>query len=147
MDSIHSHHDQVECMKCHSSFRYTPMGLLEGAPFRTVQELFAWEKREVENAARLDIPYTAAHATLITVSDHVETPIASGPMLMNRNELHCGDFCIPLTEISDMAMHGRHALVFTAGDQYYELKPAGDNTLKFHLLYEAHKKYACQAER
>ena len=147
IDSIHSQGDQVSCMKCHCAFRYTELGMLEGAPFTTVREMFAWQKKEVENAARLDIPYTAANARLITVAGHQETPVAQGPVIMNRQELRCGDFSIALSDISDMAMHGRHALVFTAGDLYYEMLPQTDNTLKFHLLYEAHKRNADTAER
>ena len=55
--------------------------------------------------------------------------------------LICGDTEIPLTEISDMSIHGRRALVFTAQKQYYELVPSKEaNALKFLWLYEEYAK-------
>ena len=145
MDTIRSTGNHMECMKCHSAFRYTEYGMLEGMPFQTVKELAAWEKNQVEQDTLLDIPYTAAQATLITVDNHVETQVAKGPLLMNREGLFCGDWHMPLANISELAMHGRHALVFTAKDVYYELIPQSENALKFHWLYEAHKNNAAQA--
>ncbi|HOS18227.1 MAG TPA: hypothetical protein PK438_02980, partial [Clostridia bacterium] len=49
----------------------------------------------------------------------------------------CGNTSIPLASISDMAMHGRRAIVFATTDNYYELTIAGaSNTLKFLMLYD-----------
>ncbi len=49
----------------------------------------------------------------------------------------CGDVSIPLSYISEMAMHGKRALVFSVNDIYYEVIPAnGFNSLKFHLYYQ-----------
>ena len=45
-----------------------------------------------------------------------------------------------LKDITDMAMHGRRALVFSTKEEYYELIPSEDaNSLKFHMLYQAYK--------
>ena len=59
---------------------------------------------------------------------------------MNSEAICCNGVCVALNEITDMAMHGRRALVFSTKDTYYELIPAmGENTLKFHMLYQVYK--------
>ena len=59
---------------------------------------------------------------------------------MDGENLICDDKVIPFYYITDFVMHGRMGIVFTAGKEYYELKPEeGFNALKFVLLYEAYK--------
>ena len=78
---------------------------------------------------------------MITVKKHVETLVAEGPVTLSRASLICGDMEIPLGEISDMSIHGRRGLVFTAQKQYYELVPSQEaNALKFLWLYEEYTK-------
>ena len=58
---------------------------------------------------------------------------------MDGKSLRCGDAVVSLEDITEMAMHGRHALVFSANKTYYELLPAeGCNTLKFLWLFESY---------
>ena len=59
---------------------------------------------------------------------------------MDGENLICDDKVIPFDSITDFVMHGRMGIVFTAGKEYFELKPEeGFNALKFVLLFEAYK--------
>ena len=61
---------------------------------------------------------------------------AEGAVVMDAQNLTCGDWSMPLREITDLAMHGRRAVVFSAKKEYFELLIVpGTNALKFHLLY------------
>jgi hypothetical protein len=59
---------------------------------------------------------------------------------MTRETFSCGDFQVPMAEITDLNIHGQKGIVFTANKQYYELRPAENcNALKFHLFYHTLK--------
>ena len=138
IDTMRSGGDTVDCTGCDLQFRYNVYGMLEGLEQKTVQELFAWEKNRVLEIAADGGVFTAPSGRLVSVRRHQETLAAEGPVRMDRQTLRCGGLEIPLEEISDMAMHGRQALVFSAGKVYYELVPE-TNALKFHLLYQAYR--------
>lgn len=141
IDTISSKGDTVSCSACNFTFRYDEYGMLKDAPFETVKELAAWQKKQVDAHALETLTYTSPCATLATIADHEETPIDEGVLSLSADALTCGNTSILLKDISDLANHGRNALVFTANKNYYELKPTkGSNTIKFLLLYQAYKK-------
>lgn len=141
IDSMHSEKDTVRCDKCDLTFTYDEYAILKGIPHKTVKELYAWQKQQVmQEAAAGQLVYTAPDGVLQSVSKGEEVVLAQGPISLSKEKLICGTYEIPFTDIMDMAMHGRHALVFSTADVYYELKPVEEsNTLKFHLLYEVYK--------
>ena len=139
IDTIQTDNDMVRCSACDLSFTYNEYGMLEGSTFKTVKELADWERLEVQKAAEADATYSACGGRLITVKKHEETLVAEGPVSLSRDMLICGNTQIPLHEISDMSIHGRRGLVFTAQKQYYELVPSPEaNALKFLWLYESY---------
>ena len=138
-DTMVSKADTVKCTACGLSFRYTPYGMLEGIEQKTVKELFAWLRQVVYDHAAADGVYTAQEGKLMTIDKHQETLVDEGTVELSRTMLRCGKTEIPLSEISDMAMHGRRSLVLSAGKVYYDLMIPNDNTLKFHMLYQVYK--------
>ena len=141
IDTMTSHDDMVECKECGHSFRYTEYGMLEGTKFDTVKDMSLWQQAEVAKIAAEGKGYTAGKAKLIQIEKHTETPVAEGFLSMDGEKLVCGDKEIPFDSITDFVMHGRMGIVFTAGKEYFELKPEeGFNALKFVLLYEAYNK-------
>jgi len=144
IDTLSSHDDVVECAACGHSFRYTQYGMLEGTACTTMKELSAWQREETAKHAAAGMTYTAPDATLVQLENHQEVPVCRGPVTMDGTELVCGDVRIPLSKISDLAMHGRKTLVFST-DVYYEMVPAeGTNALKFMWLYQAYKNIGAQ---
>jgi len=145
LDAMTSAGDRVTCKSCGLSFRYDKYGMLEGLPFRTVRELALWQEKEVARAAEGGAVYTAGHGTLARVAKHDEQPVDSGSITMSASELICGSTRIPMSDIANMTMHGRRALVFSTPGAYYELIPEkGWNTLKFLMLYQEYRK-SCAA--
>lgn len=140
IDTMKSCDDTVTCTECGHSFKYTEYGMLEGTKFDTVKDLSLWQQEKVSETASAGGGYNAGKARLIQIERHRETPVAEGLLTMDGEALKCGDKVIPMEIITDFVMHGRMGIVFTAGKEYFELKPEeGFNALKFVLLYEAYK--------
>lgn len=141
VDTIQSADDTVTCSACDMKFRYDNYGMLDGVAFNTVKELSDWQRKQVELAVADNQIYTAPSGRLITVQKHEETLVSEGSITLSSEALTCGDTVIPLSDISDMSIHGRRGLVFTANKQYYELVPSSQaNALKFLWLYEGYRK-------
>ncbi|MBQ3258647.1 MAG: 1-acyl-sn-glycerol-3-phosphate acyltransferase [Oscillospiraceae bacterium] len=136
-DSFTTAEDTVTCADCGLTFRYNRFGFLENAPFETLREFSDWQRAQTEADAERGTEYTASHGVLRRLEDHQEIPVTEGAVGMNGERLCCGDVEIPIRSITDLAMHGQRALVFTADKRYYELLPAkGNNVFKFFLYYD-----------
>ena len=140
METMHSQNDTVTCEACGYSFRLDEYGMLSDERFPTVQALSDWQKEQVALHVEQGLAYTTDFAELITVENHIETPLTTGPLYMDGNILRCGEQEFSMDTVSELAMHGRQAIVFTAGKDYYELLPKkGTNSLKYMLYYLAQK--------
>jgi len=140
-DTIVSQENLVRCTACGHSFRYNEKGMLEGTKFVTVREVFRWQKRRVRSMVEEGKSVSSPNGRLLTVENHVEAQVSEGSVSISAEGLRCGDTLIPLESISDLAMHGRHALVFESGRTYYELLPdRGSNALKYQLFFRAWQK-------
>lgn len=140
IDTMVSCDDRVACTECGHTFRYNEYGMLEGTKFDTVKDMSLWQQDEVAKIASAGKGYTAGKARLIQIDKHTEIPVAEGYLSMDGENLICDDKVIPFDSITDFVMHGRMGIVFTAGKEYFELKPEeGFNALKFVLLFEAYK--------
>ncbi len=136
-ESMYSERDTVSCKACGGSFRYTEYGMLEGLDYKTVRELSDWQKAEVARVADSGEGYAVDEARISTVKDHVESFICEGSFSMSADGISFGEIRIPIGEITDLAMHGKYALVLSRQKDYYEiLIPEKYNTLKFFLLYK-----------
>lgn len=138
-DTIRSRGDTVSCSVCGMSFRYDVYGMLQDAPFDTVQQLANWQKQQVQLDAADRTVYTIPDGALSTVENHVEQAVDRGTVTLSGETLRCGETEIPLEDILDMQIHGRHALVFSTRSRYYELLAPACNVLKFMLLYGAYR--------
>lgn len=137
VDTIHTSGNTVSCTACNHSFTYNEYGMLEKTRFTTVRELAAWQRKTLAELATEQFELAVPDAVLQTVSNHVEEILATGPATLSHEALTCQDVVIPLTDIVDMALHGRRNLVFSTSEKYYELRPAkGLNGLKLLWLYE-----------
>ena len=135
-DSYTTEGNAVTCGGCGHRFIYNEYGMLEQAKFETLYEFSKWQKSRTEADAAANADYTAAHAVLCRLEEHQEIPVIAGALRMNGEALTVGELVIPMQSITDLAMHGQRALVFTADKQYYELLPAaGSNVFKFFLYY------------
>ncbi len=140
-DTLSSKGDTVSCSKCGKSFKYTQYGMLEGVKFKTVKELSDWQKLKIDKDFNQGKEYFTENVTLSTVKNHIETQVAKGRLSMTPNSLVCGSVSLPMEDISDLAMHGQNALVFSVGKDYYEaITPKSTNALKFMLYYQAIRK-------
>lgn len=142
-DTLASAKDTVTCAECGGSFRYNEYGMLDGLPHKTVREISLWQETIVAEDAKSNAVYVAKQAQLSTIEKERQTVVADGPLSLSRDTLRCGDVTIDTAAIPDLAIHGRHELVFSANEKYYEIHiPNGGNALKFLLFFRECKKHA-----
>lgn len=139
LDTLHTHGDTVECSSCGLKFRYDEFGMLHGVPFDTLKAYQDWQEAQTAEDAAGVRGYSSPHGTLITVANSIATPLSEGPVSMTAEAITCGDVSVPMEDISNLDIHGKNVLVFTAGKTYYELKPEG-NGFKYMLLYQQYAK-------
>ena len=146
MDTLSSKGDTVSCSGCGLSFTYDEYGMLHGCKYDTVRDLSLWQKGEIAKHAE-NVTYTSPSGTLTKVENHEETSLCRGKVTMNAEKITCGEYEFNLADIMDLAMHGRHALVFSTNDGYFELiVENGGNAYKYQLLYNALKKETAAAK-
>lgn len=140
LDTFSSLHDTASCSACGHSFKHDEYGMLIGSRFKTVRELALWQEDQVSSGMDT-AEYRSMSGTLLIVEGHQEVIAGEGPVTMTASSLVCGGTEIPVNSISEMDIHGKHDIVFTAGKTYYELKISG-NAYKYLLLYRALKSAA-----
>lgn len=141
-DCFASRGDTVSCRDCGFTFRYNEFGMLENAPYDTVYGFAQWQKERLAEDVRQGKIYSASNAVLKRLENHEEVLVTEGTVELSNETLRCGDWEVPMEKITDLAMHGQRAVVFTAEKQYYELIPAaGSNALKFFLYYDMVRAY------
>lgn len=140
-DCFGSSGDRVSCSSCGFSFTYDRYGMLNGSPYRTVYDFSQWQNGQITADAASDVVYSSPDAVLSVISSDGETVADQGELTMDNRAIICGGTEILLEDISNMDIHGRHAIVFAANGRYYELTPcAGSNALKYLLRYRENKK-------
>lgn len=140
MESLYSSKNTVFCKNCNDLFVYDIHGNISGCEYKNIKELFCFLRDKTLDDALKKVVYKSPSAQIISVKNHVETVLSSGEITLDDTTLTCGDVVIAIEEIDDMAMHGRHALVFSTIDTYYEILVSEDvNTLKFYMLFQAYK--------
>ena len=138
---LSTHKDTVKCDACGHTFTYNEYGMLEGTKFTTVKEMSDWQKAEVAKDAANGEVYRSELGRISAIGKGTEQVVAEGELTMSQDSIKCGDLEIRLSTIPDMAIHGKHSLVFPCGEQYYELTPIkDDNAIKFLLLFSEYKK-------
>ena len=143
-ETFRTHGDTVECTHCGLKFRYDDYGMLDGVSFATLRDYGVWQDGEVAHHAAEGVSYTSAEGTLVRVAGGVTTEAGRGPVSFGPDGISCGDFNIPLDKISELDIHSKNVLVFTADKAYYELSPSG-NGYKYFLLYRHYVKAAQEA--
>ena len=140
IDSLSSSKDTVTCKKCNNTFTYDKYGYISGVTQKNVKELFEFLRDKTLADAKNYTSYTSPSAKIISVENHIETVLSEGKLTLDTENLTCGDKAISIADIDDFAMHGRHALLLSTKDAYYEvLVDENTSALKFHMLFQAYK--------
>lgn len=145
--SFETENNTVKCRDCGFYFIYNDYGMLEGAPFDSVRDFAAWQKTVVEKDIENGVSYGGEEVTVSTVVDHDTTVITEGELTISRDEIRCGDKVFPISSVSEMAMHGKHALVFSTKEGYFEILPKKDtNMIRFYWYFKEAKNISRKAE-
>jgi hypothetical protein len=113
----------------------------EDLPFITIKEWDEWQDAKMTELAEklTDKPlfYDKGFILRKVFQTHKYITESKGMLSMTAKELICGSRRFPITEISGMAIHGPANLVFSVGNDYYEIKPSTLRcTRKYLTLYK-----------
>ena len=118
---------------------YTEEGFLDPPqPFGTLAEWDAWQKKTL---ADRDFPageavFSDEGTTLRRIgSGHGEEVLSTGTLTQYPDELVCGERRFPLRDIDNMAMVKANILLFSVGDEYYEIRADRELCLRKYLLF------------
>ncbi len=141
-DTISTLDDTITCKKCSHSFKYNRYGVLEGTTHQTVHGLYNHQLEIMRQDIKENKEYSAPAATISKIErNHIKESLGSGKLTITPQTLKCGEIDFPTTKIQDMAIYGKHGLVFTYDNEYYEIIPDKKySALKFLLYYKEVKK-------
>ncbi len=142
---------------CGLKLRYTVYGYLESfthdkAPFTTVLSWFRWQSRRIEEMAAKLRNHPKDEAITSDEDQSLWKPqkakrnrfLAEGRLQLFADKLafQAADgqaFTFPLSQISDIAIHGQKTLIFTTiNKDYYELRSrVPRSALKYYEIYKA----------
>ena len=140
--------DRFACT-CGLEGRYTEYGMLEGAslPFSTITEWDLFQEKEffkrVLEASGEALLFEDQGQRLFLLGPHEQNePLAEGTLFMYGDRFCIGTHCIALTDIENLAIHGRMSIVFTTRDgRYHEIKSEIDRSApKYEVAWRAANK-------
>ena len=140
-DTLSSEGNIVRCSECELEMSYDEYGMLSGTEQKTVRQLSDVQREKIREDANNGKIYEISNAEMFTIQNHERILRSSGKLSVSGESLCCGEIEIPLEKLPDLAMHGRRALVFSYGGEYFEIVgPKNSNMLKFQLYYQDAKK-------
>jgi hypothetical protein len=134
MGTLRSRGDSISC-GCGFKARMLDTGFFEeGAPFETVVDWEAYDRRSLAEVLLAELPETENAEAIFTDEDivlrriedgHHDEEAARGSLTLNREYgafmLRIGDFSFDLEKISNMTMVLANRVVFSDKNGYYEL--------------------------
>ena len=138
--TLSSEGDMFSC-GCGLRAKYLPTGFLEGGRFDTVTKWDLWQQDELkklaDNAASDAELFHDNGMRLLKIGEKHRFDVeAEGRLSMSLSALTVEGVSIPVSDITEMSMHGRATVVFSTGATHYELR--ADSTYcgrKYVLLY------------
>lgn len=127
LGTLHSEGSSFSC-QCGLKGNYDEYGMLEGNlfSFRTVTEWALWQSgylRELIANAGRDFYHTSSGEQLVSITDETGSEVASeGLLTISRDSLSVAGKVFPLSEISEITIHGGCVLIFFHKSVHYEIK-------------------------
>ena len=140
--SLRSAGHGLSCDACGHRWIFDEYGYLaDKTGKQSVSELADVQAAHIARAVAEGAVLSVAGATVSTVAEHKEKVLSHGRLMMDGEFIRCGEISVPMADITEFAMHGKFALVFSAGRDYYEILPdEKQNMIKFLLYYNEYSK-------
>lgn len=132
-----SKENTLSCTACGQQWDFDEYGYLtcEQHSF-SMAECADMQREKIASDVENGVEYIGPDATLYTVAEHTEQVLDHGRLVISEKGICCGATAIKLSDISDFAMHGKFALVFSAGKTYYEIVPeTKENMIRFFWYF------------
>ena len=142
-DSLKTNGNTVTCESCAHSFTYDIYGMLNGTRFKTLKEFYEWLEKSALEDIEKGVEYSLDNVDLFKVDEHNSSHLLNGNFKISPTAITSGEKEFPLADISDLAMHGQKAIVFTCSRDYYEaVIPDNSCALKFLMYFNMCKKHS-----
>ena len=136
--TLHSRDDRISCA-CGLSLRYGEDGFFSPPePFATLADWEDWQQEELRNrqAEPDTLLFSDGPVVLSRVEGgHREEKKGSGLLVLYPEILRFNEMSFSLNKIGSMAMVQKKLLLFSCGDEYYELRAEGDINLRKYLSW------------
>lgn len=135
-DKLHSEGDKLICSECGNEIVYDDYAMLTGCEHKTVYDLFNWQNEFTAKDASENKEYYAEGIKLFRIEKESSEEQPETTVKMTREAVSFGDRQFDFDKITDIAIHGNHALVFESDKNYYEIIfPIGVCAYKFLQYY------------
>lgn len=135
--TMHAKGAHLVC-SCGLDVTYSVLGYLSLPDMNTVPKWDAWQRNrfaEMTDAHRAFTLYDEGVRLSSTDESHRAVELYRGSIRMTREELAFGDMVFPIADIVALALCGRNTIVFTAGNQHYEVKSRTRYCARKYLLW------------
>lgn len=127
ISTLKSNDDMFFCT-CGLTARYNDFGLFEGLHlnFNTVLEWDEWQEEQLKLLSvskNIDMIFSDEDIMLFSIkTNHETTLVTQGTLRLFKDKLTLNNWEINLSQLSELAIHGRESLVFSIGKDYFEIK-------------------------
>ncbi len=136
-DGLRGLGDRVKC-GCGFETRYTDQGFFDPPePFETIRDWDIWQFDRLKQGEFVHGTEELFHDDGLVLNGigarHKQRALTRGRLTQYEDCLRIGDRSFPLRQISSMAMVKASVLLFTAGEEYYEIRSGGFRCLRKYL--------------
>lgn len=137
-DKLVSNGDKLVCTHCNNEITYNKYAMLSGCDFKTVTEFSNWQNSLIEEYVEKNISINCQNIKCLTITKETSEILYEGELIFSPLTLSFGEYSFEWESLTDLAIHGKHALVFEANKKYYELIfPEGISAYKYLMYYRA----------
>ncbi|MBE6686807.1 MAG: 1-acyl-sn-glycerol-3-phosphate acyltransferase [Ruminococcaceae bacterium] len=136
-DKLVTKGNKIICTQCKKEIEYDKYAMLSGCDFKTVYEYSEWQRSLIEEYIEKGKDITCENIRCQTITKESSELLFEGKLVFSGDSVSFGDNSFEWGTLTDLAIHGKHALVFEANKKYYELIfPEGISAYKFLIYYK-----------
>lgn len=134
-DKLITKGNKLICTHCNNEIVYNEYAMLSGCKYKTVYEFSEWQNTVVSEYVKKSLEFSCDNIKCRIITKESSEFIFEGRLIFSHEGIGFGENMFLFEKLTDLAIHGKNALVFEADKKYYELIfPEGVSAYKF-LIY------------
>ncbi|MBR5515722.1 MAG: 1-acyl-sn-glycerol-3-phosphate acyltransferase [Clostridia bacterium] len=136
-DKLITKGNRVICTHCNKEFTYNRYAMLDDCKYKTLTEYSEWQRSVLADFIEGNRSMSCDGVKAQTITKESSELICEGKVTFTPVSVCIGGEELFFEKFTDLAIHGKHALVFECEKKYYELIfPEGVSTFKFLIYYK-----------